>query len=335
MYPGNVQVIGSCSLCGGRVVLPIVWWGVIPPTPTCETCGAVRDDRGLVIPMRPAGQRITYSVGSATQHFIGALLIVLALVSTASAGSSELLPAGTGPVPNPSEDQLAPRADSPGAAASITLRAFSTLDGEAAFAFGASPIGLTFTASTDEWLGARITLDAGSQLAPVLHALAIVDIYGMTPRGYSWELAQGWYWRGAVSAELGGLLTGHDGTSATILARFASWPSAQLWESTSRGDTSPAADWGYMLGGGFRVTARPDPDVSIRFAMIYGLDIAQGKATGALHELALSVAGQFEPGWWLVGGFEGTPLAGPRASPIDLRSVALVRRLFVGIEWRP
>lgn len=52
---------GSCSICGGHVSTPDIWWGVVPPTPTCERCGAVEDEApGPVIKMRPV-QTITVS----------------------------------------------------------------------------------------------------------------------------------------------------------------------------------------------------------------------------------------------------------------------------------
>jgi len=41
--------IGSCSLCGGDVRLPLVWMGVIPPNAQCSRCGAIEDKRGPVI----------------------------------------------------------------------------------------------------------------------------------------------------------------------------------------------------------------------------------------------------------------------------------------------
>lgn len=52
----NPQVIGTCSICGGPVTVPGVWWGVgAPPTPRCERCGAVpQQAHGPVIPMQPA-----------------------------------------------------------------------------------------------------------------------------------------------------------------------------------------------------------------------------------------------------------------------------------------
>ncbi len=51
----NVKVIGKCSLCGGRVVVPAVIWSVVPPKPTCERCGAVADETANLptIPMIP------------------------------------------------------------------------------------------------------------------------------------------------------------------------------------------------------------------------------------------------------------------------------------------
>jgi hypothetical protein len=50
----SYQIVGKCSLCGGRVILPTIWWGVVPPRATCEKCGAVEDqDHNLpVIPMK-------------------------------------------------------------------------------------------------------------------------------------------------------------------------------------------------------------------------------------------------------------------------------------------
>ncbi len=36
------SVIGTCSFCGGAVTVPTVWAGVIPPTPTCASCGAIK-----------------------------------------------------------------------------------------------------------------------------------------------------------------------------------------------------------------------------------------------------------------------------------------------------
>jgi hypothetical protein len=50
--------IGTCSICGGDVTVPHIWHGVRPPTPTCDSCGAVKvKDKGSVIPMQPRGSR--------------------------------------------------------------------------------------------------------------------------------------------------------------------------------------------------------------------------------------------------------------------------------------
>lgn len=36
-----MKVVGYCSLCGGKVVVPEVQMSVIPMTPECFNCGAV------------------------------------------------------------------------------------------------------------------------------------------------------------------------------------------------------------------------------------------------------------------------------------------------------
>jgi hypothetical protein len=47
------HTVGTCSECGGRVTIPSVWYAVVPPTPTCASCGAMPADPayGPVIPM--------------------------------------------------------------------------------------------------------------------------------------------------------------------------------------------------------------------------------------------------------------------------------------------
>ena len=47
------MVVGSCSLCGGRVTVPDDWCCMYPPTPTCESCGAEAANNGPVIEMIP------------------------------------------------------------------------------------------------------------------------------------------------------------------------------------------------------------------------------------------------------------------------------------------
>lgn len=54
----GMQVIGTCSLCGGRVVMPTLWSGINPPVPSCTSCGATKKQpNGPIIEMenpRPA-----------------------------------------------------------------------------------------------------------------------------------------------------------------------------------------------------------------------------------------------------------------------------------------
>lgn len=48
------RVVGTCSLCGGPVTVPTVWWSVFPPVPHCERCGAMpKKGFGPVIDMEP------------------------------------------------------------------------------------------------------------------------------------------------------------------------------------------------------------------------------------------------------------------------------------------
>ena len=43
------HIVGTCSRCGGYVVVPALWLGVVPPTPTCSSCGAVAAPTGLPV----------------------------------------------------------------------------------------------------------------------------------------------------------------------------------------------------------------------------------------------------------------------------------------------
>lgn len=49
-----MRIIGTCSICGGRVTVPEIWGGIYPPTPTCASCGAEAASHGPIIEMRPA-----------------------------------------------------------------------------------------------------------------------------------------------------------------------------------------------------------------------------------------------------------------------------------------
>jgi hypothetical protein len=48
----NEMPVGTCSICGGTVVVPVFWISIIPPVPTCKDCGAIKAS-GPIIPMTP------------------------------------------------------------------------------------------------------------------------------------------------------------------------------------------------------------------------------------------------------------------------------------------
>ena len=45
--------VGKCSLCGGKVCVPTVYFGQ-PPTPTCRSCGAVKQNNRVIQMEKPA-----------------------------------------------------------------------------------------------------------------------------------------------------------------------------------------------------------------------------------------------------------------------------------------
>ena len=49
-----MQLVGTCSLCGGRVFVPYISSGVAKPVPKCNTCGALekRGAHGRIVPMQ-------------------------------------------------------------------------------------------------------------------------------------------------------------------------------------------------------------------------------------------------------------------------------------------
>ena len=54
MYYGDVEVVGTCSICGGDVVTPKMLLMVGPwPAPYCIRCGATVKRNLPVIPMEP------------------------------------------------------------------------------------------------------------------------------------------------------------------------------------------------------------------------------------------------------------------------------------------
>lgn len=62
----NDHILGSCSRCGGAVAVPGVWLGIIPPTPTCNRCGARAAQHGPVIEMEPLSQELPSYVTTTT-----------------------------------------------------------------------------------------------------------------------------------------------------------------------------------------------------------------------------------------------------------------------------
>lgn len=48
------KTVGTCSRCGGRVVVCEPWFSVRPQVPHCESCGAtMAKPHGPTIPMNP------------------------------------------------------------------------------------------------------------------------------------------------------------------------------------------------------------------------------------------------------------------------------------------
>lgn len=63
------RVVGTCSLCGGAVTVPSVFWSIVPPIPTCSRCGATPSQpHGPVIEMQPSR---TYTVTGAGRIIMG------------------------------------------------------------------------------------------------------------------------------------------------------------------------------------------------------------------------------------------------------------------------
>ena len=60
----NRTVVGTCSICGGPVSCPSVWWSIITPVPTCEHCGAVSAQHGPVIPMKKKDYYVSTASGT-------------------------------------------------------------------------------------------------------------------------------------------------------------------------------------------------------------------------------------------------------------------------------
>lgn len=62
---------GECSKCGGRVTIPAAWYGINPPTPSCERCGATaKNPYGKVIETELPGvvDRLTKAMEREVSH---------------------------------------------------------------------------------------------------------------------------------------------------------------------------------------------------------------------------------------------------------------------------
>ena len=46
------KTVGQCGVCGGQVVVPILWAGTNPPDPQCEKCHRFAAPLGPVLTMR-------------------------------------------------------------------------------------------------------------------------------------------------------------------------------------------------------------------------------------------------------------------------------------------
>ncbi len=56
------RVVGTCSLCGGAVMLSGNWMATVPQVPTCRSCGAIKKQpHGPVIDMVPRRPAETYA----------------------------------------------------------------------------------------------------------------------------------------------------------------------------------------------------------------------------------------------------------------------------------
>ena len=70
------RILGTCSICGGRVTVPTLWLGVVPPEPACESCGARARDHGPVIEMQRSVTRAADEARVRTaQQFVDLLFL--------------------------------------------------------------------------------------------------------------------------------------------------------------------------------------------------------------------------------------------------------------------
>lgn len=65
------QLLGTCGRCGGSVTVPTIWHGVIPPVPTCQSCGAV--PRSALLPVLEMAEPPREATGSSSPGTSGPL----------------------------------------------------------------------------------------------------------------------------------------------------------------------------------------------------------------------------------------------------------------------
>jgi hypothetical protein len=69
--PPNMSIIGTCSICSGPVIVPTIWYGVVPPIGTCNTCGATEakpEDFGPIIPMNPPKRGYKWTLNTTSKY---------------------------------------------------------------------------------------------------------------------------------------------------------------------------------------------------------------------------------------------------------------------------
>lgn len=64
------MIVGTCSSCGGPMMVPDLWGSVIPPTPKCSVCGAVAAKYGPVIQTVPEQKHESGGSSSDTTEFL-------------------------------------------------------------------------------------------------------------------------------------------------------------------------------------------------------------------------------------------------------------------------
>lgn len=53
------KIVGTCGNCGGNVTVPMVWHGIYPPKPSCDSCGASpKRDKAEILDMEPRPARL-------------------------------------------------------------------------------------------------------------------------------------------------------------------------------------------------------------------------------------------------------------------------------------